>query len=189
MVSKFSWRGNFFLCSISFSVEHRMRAVKTYKSSYTDTACLDIIGTWMLSHALKYYIIYIPSLKKDSDHLPLCQNPSLKRIYTKAHSLNLHPLDLHPESRSMAIKRGEERQRGDSSERTAHDKHTEPRRLKMKWGKAIVTTRWIFLLIGQVWGLLVLFSLFDSKHKSKSSVQACDWCHLQFYRLWWGEKW
>lgn len=70
----------------------------------------------------------------DSDHLPLCQTPSLKRIYTKAHSLNLHLLDLHPESRSMAIKRrGEERQREDSSDRTAQDKHTKPRRLKPLW--------------------------------------------------------
>lgn len=75
----------------------------------------------MLSHAINYYIYCL--LKKDSNHLPLCQNPSLKRIYTKAHSLNLHPLDLHPESRSMAIKREGKRQREDSSERTAHDKH------------------------------------------------------------------
>lgn len=55
---------------------------------------------------------------KDSDHLPLCQTPSLKRIYTKAHSLNLHLLDLHPESRGMATGRGGERQREDSSDST-----------------------------------------------------------------------
>lgn len=36
-------------------------------------------------------------LSRDRDHLPLCQTPSLKRIYTKAHSLNLHLLDLNPE--------------------------------------------------------------------------------------------
>lgn len=72
----------------------------------------------------------------DSDHLPLCQTPSLKRIYTKAHSLNLHLLDLHPESRGMAIKRrGEEREREDSSDRTAQDKHTKPRKLKSLWVK------------------------------------------------------
>lgn len=38
---------------------------------------------------------------EDSGHLPHCQTPSLKRIYTKAHSLNLHLLDLHPESRAQ----------------------------------------------------------------------------------------
>ncbi len=33
-----------------------------------------------------------------SANLPLCQTPSQKRTYTKAHSLNVHLLDLFPES-------------------------------------------------------------------------------------------
>lgn len=75
----------------------------------------------MLSHAIKNTI---RCRSEDSDHLPLCQTPSLKRIYTKAHSLNLHLLDLHPESRGgMATRRGGERQREDSSDSTQYTVH------------------------------------------------------------------
>lgn len=64
----------------------------------------------IIQHAVK---------SEDSSHLPLCQTPSLKRIYTKAHSLNLHLLDLHPESRGM-VTRGGKRQREDSSDSTEY---------------------------------------------------------------------
>lgn len=70
----------------------------------------------MLSHAINTMYCHF----KDSDDLPLCQTPSLKRIYTKAHSLNLHLPDLHPESRGMATRRGGERQREDSSDSTEY---------------------------------------------------------------------
>lgn len=95
--------------------------VKEKLGTETGAACLGIISTWMLTHAktIKHNIVSLYS-----DHLPLCQTPSLKRIYTKAHSLNLHLPDLHPESRGMATRRGGERQREDSSDRTAQTVHT-----------------------------------------------------------------
>lgn len=66
-------------------------------------------GTVCLGHCLHMYVIAckeINVLPHGRDHLPHCQTPSLKRIYTKAHSLNLHLLDLHPESWGMATRRG-----------------------------------------------------------------------------------
>lgn len=64
-------------------------------------------------------------LPRDRDHLPHCQTPSLKRIYTKAHSLNLHLLDLHPECWGTATRRERKRQREDSWDRPAQTVHTQ----------------------------------------------------------------
>ena len=59
-----------------------------------------------------------PSLQ-DCDHLPLHQNPSLKRIYTKAHSLNAHLLDLCPES-TGPWQQGKEEKDKEKTVQTAH---------------------------------------------------------------------
>lgn len=85
-------------------------------------------GTFFLRHYLNMYVITckeINVLPRDRDHLPHCQTPSLKRIYTKAHSLNLHLLDLHPECWGMATGRGGKRQKEDSSDRPAQTIHTQ----------------------------------------------------------------
>lgn len=44
-------------------------------------------------------------------NLPLCQAPSQKRTYTKAHSLNLHLLDLCPESTEIWQQGKEDKER------------------------------------------------------------------------------
>ncbi len=46
-----------------------------------------------------------------SANLPLCQTPSQKRTYTKAHSLNVHLLDLCPESTEIWQQGKEDKER------------------------------------------------------------------------------
>ena len=99
------------------TVQVRGAAVLTDRQDGSGVGILEVIPTWRLTHA---QCLRSAASVLAVAHLPLSQTPSLKRIYTKAHSLYLHLLDLHPESRlwwwwgggdGMATRRGEQGQK------------------------------------------------------------------------------